>query len=347
MRRIYTYLIGGATAVLLLAGFELYSSLAPERHFRSDQLPVLAAPSTSLTASVEPTAATAAIAETAVAQAPLTTPDPVPAAAKAEPPNAKASEPVSGFNVLILGIDGENGVGRSDVMIVAHVDPVKKAVSLVSVPRDTRVSLPSVGTTKLNHAYFLGELNGRKKGVQASIEAISSLFRIPIHYYVKTDFQGFSKLIDTIGGVDIEVPQDMLISETRTLLRQGVRHLDGNTALHFVRERYSLAGGDFDRQADQAALLKAVAAKMLTGEQLPRLPRLIKQAKEDFVETNMSVSDIASLALLFKDKSELDFRHITLPGKPLTADDPLVGSKLWYWSVDAGEVEAVARDYLR
>ncbi|RKN62782.1 LytR family transcriptional regulator [Paenibacillus ginsengarvi] len=344
MKRIYTYLICGAVAVLLLAGFELYSSLAPERHFRSDQLPVLASPSTSLTASAEPTAA---IAETAVAQAPLTAPDPAPATVKAEPPNAKASEPASGFNALILGIDGENGGGRSDVIIVVHVDPDKKSVALVSVPRDTRVSLPGIGMTKLNHAYFLGELQGRKKGVQASVEAVSSLFRIPVHYYVKTDFLGFSKMIDAIGGVDIELPQDMLLSGSETVLRQGVRHLDGNTALEFVRERYSLAGGDFDRQADQAALLKAVAAKMLTGEQLPRLPRLIKQAKEEFVETNMSVSDIASLTLLFKDKSELGIRHVTLPGKALTEDDPLLGSKLWYWSVDAGEVEAVARDYLR
>ncbi|MEF3303208.1 LCP family protein [Paenibacillus sp. GYB003] len=327
----------GVAAVLLLAGLKLYDSLAPSRHFRGDRLPVLAAPAPP---AASPTVASPA--QSAEAGEAPTTPGPGSAEAEAE---AEA-----GFNVLLLGIDSRDkeGAGRSDVMIVAHVDPDERSIGLVSVPRDTRVALPGVGQTKLNHAYFLGELRGGDDGgVRASIEAVSRLLQIPIHFYVKTDFRGFADTIDAIQGVDVELSDDMLLSGTGTVLRKGVRHLDGDTALQFVRERYSLAGGDFDRQADQAALIKAVVAKMLSGEQLARLPGIVKKAKAEFVETNLSAADIASLALLFKDAGDLSFRHATLPGRPVTEEDPLIGSKLWYWSADAEQVAAISRDYLR
>lgn len=354
MKRSLLYISGGAALTLLVAGYLGYASLAPARHFRSDNLPVLASP-----APLETTADSAAagskgpvsiMGAKSSSESDSAASGTTDGEAEARQGGSAESAPQqsSGFNVLILGVDSRVGeAGRSDVIMVAHVDPDKKKVNLVSVPRDTRVALPGVGQTKINHAYFLGQIGGGKQGVKSASEAVSRLFRIPIHYYVKTDFKGFEEVIDTIQGVDVNLPQDMRISSTGKVLPKGMLHMDGALALQFVRERYSLPGGDFDRQADQAALLRAVVQKMLSGDQVPQLPGIIKKVKSDIVETNLSVSDIASLALLFKDTNSQSIQHVMLPGKSVTEEDPLIGSKLWYWSADAKEVEAISRDYLR
>ncbi|GAA3402182.1 hypothetical protein GCM10020370_13060 [Paenibacillus hodogayensis] len=352
---------------MLLSASWIYDSFAPSRHFRTAQLPVLATPLSQPDRTGE-TPAKAVFLSGASGESiegngkgqssdrsETMTSSPIQenAADLANASNLAAAshEPQrqsSGFNLLVLGLDNkEAGAGRSDSIMVVHVDPQKKTVNIVSVPRDTRVTLQGIGLTKVNHAYFLGELRGGgKEGTQAAIGAVSSLFDIPIHYYIKTDLQGFVAIIDEIGGVDLELTRDMLLSGSGTTLPAGSNHLDGKLALQFVRERYSLSGGDFDRQSDQAALLKAVTGKLLSGEKLKTLPGLVRKVLNDYVDTNLTAADIVSLALLFKN-TDGGIRHFTLPGKPVIEEDPLVGSKLWYWSADAREVDNIAREYLR
>lgn len=333
--------------VLLLSGSWLYNSLSPARHFHPDRLPVLATPPPLHNEPVvtQPPMETSSDSSTADRSGPQNS----PSSSEADRPSVEQPAKTSGFNLLLLGADsGENEAARSDVIIVAHVDPDEQAINLVSIPRDTQVALPGVGQTKINHAYFVGQLHGSgREGAEAAIGAVSRLFQIPIHYYMKTDFKGFVELIDTIEGIDLELSQDMLLSGTGKLLPAGVNHLDGNTALQFVRERYSLSGGDFGRQAGQAALIRAVANKILSGEQLSRLPGLVKKMKKEFVDTNLSASDMISLALLFKGADGKSIRHVTIPGKPVIEEDPLVGTKLWYWSADAKAVEQISRNYLQ
>lgn len=322
----------------------LYRYLEPARHFEMKTHPVVAAPSVAVSTdlpsrsmllpdnptTVEPSNASAA----------LPADMPVQAAIPNEP---------TAFNALVLGLDTTSGqTARTDVILLAHVVPAEKKVHLVSVPRDTRVPLPGIGLTKINHAHFVAEMDGGKKsGTEAAIQAVSDLLQIPVHYYVKTNFSGFVTFIDTIGGIDVDIPQDMWLSMTRKPLEAGSRHLDGLTALAFVRERYSLEDGDFGRQADQMKVMRAVVQKLLAPEKLTELPGLLKQAKKELVDTNLTDSDLISLAWLFKDMKSQDIKYMQIPGKSVVAADPLVRSPLWYWEPDKERLKELVRENLR
>lgn len=253
------------------------------------------------------------------------------------------------FNALVLGLDTTNGqTARTDVILLAHVVPAEKKVYLVSVPRDTRVPLPGIGLTKINHAHFVAETHGGKKsGTEAAIQAVSDLLQVPVHYYVKTNFSGFVNFIDAIGGIEVDIPQDMWLSMTHQPLEAGSRHLDGLTALAFVRERYSLEDGDFGRQADQMKVMQAVVQKLLAPEKLTELPGLLKQAKKELIDTNLDDSDLVSLAWLFKDMKGPDIKYMQVPGKSVVAADPLVRSPLWYWEPDKERLKELVHENLR
>ena len=114
--------------------------------------------------------------------------------------NAKAED--SAFTILIAGIEHgeEEKYGRSDVLIVATVNPKTEKISMVSIPRDSRVYIADLGMEdKINHSYAIG-------GMNYTINTLENLLDIPIDYYVSTDFQGFEDIVDTVGGVDVEVP---------------------------------------------------------------------------------------------------------------------------------------------
>jgi LCP family protein required for cell wall assembly len=253
------------------------------------------------------------------------------------------------FNTLLLGVDAEGTESsRSDVILLVHVMPAVRKVNVISVPRDTRVKLAGVGETKINHAHAVGQTKGGSKGgTEAVIQAVSDLFQVPIHYYAKTNFTGFQHFIDDVGGVDIDIPQEMWLSESHTHLQPGIRHLDGKRSLSFVRERYSLDNGDFGRQIDQTLLLKAVVQKLVEPERLPELPELIAKVKKDVVETNFSDSDLISLALLFKGILHDQINHVQVPGHSAMLPDPLVGLPLWYWIPDMDEVKNINKQFLQ
>ncbi|MCZ8517978.1 MULTISPECIES: LCP family protein [Paenibacillus] len=331
MRKWVKYVIAGLIAAAGAAGL-LYRELQPSRHFEEKQHPVVASPAADLPDSASASAGGQ--------------PQPTPE----QPKEPQAEEDHSGnFNVLILGLDtlGQQS-SRSDVIMLSRVKPQERKVNMVSIPRDTRVQLPGIGLTKVNHAHFMAELKGGSEaGTDASIQAVSNLLQVPVHYYVKMNFKGFVDFIDEIGGVDIEIPADIYLSTLGQPLSAGRQHFDGWKALAFVRERYSLDNGDFGRQADQSALVRAVVQKLLSPERLPDLPGLIKKAKQNVIDTNLSDSDIISLTLMFKDLMPEDMVHVQLPGHPLTAQDPLVGQPLWYWEPDLAEVRSIGSQYLR
>jgi polyisoprenyl-teichoic acid--peptidoglycan teichoic acid transferase len=297
----------------------------PQRHFAQTKHPVLIEPSAS-------------------ANQPSTSPNSTGQTASSSPqqPTQQEKQQSDSFNVLILGIDSEDDANsRTDVIMVAHVNPHDKTINLVSVPRDTRVNLPGIGYTKINHAHFVGNLqNGNHAGTQASLHAVSDLLNVPINYYVKTNFMGFEHFVDTIGGVDVVFPYRV------GSLSAGLHHMNGAVALEAVRERYSLPGGDLDRESDQALVLKAIMQKMLSPENLPKLPDLYKQVKTDLVDTNFTDSDLLSLALLFKGFSNSQMHYVQVPGQGGEDFDPLVKMKLYYWFPDLAGTRAISDQYL-
>ncbi|ARF70030.1 hypothetical protein B7C51_22535 [Paenibacillus larvae subsp. pulvifaciens] len=144
------------------------------------------------------------------------------------------------FNVLLLGTDARGDeVSRTDVIMAAHVSPKNKKVQLLSIPRDTRVLLEGIGYTKINHAHTIGEKKGgNASGTGAMIQAVSDLLKIPIHYYVKTDFKGFQHVIDTIGGIDIE------LNEPVPLSAGGELYWKKGSIISQGKKRFSLSGKD-------------------------------------------------------------------------------------------------------
>lgn len=253
---------------------------------------------------------------------------------KKEPSGNQQTEP---FNVLLLGLDGDRTENtRTDVIMVANVHPEKKEINLLSIPRDTRVELDGIGLTKINHAHILAQTGKKSNGTKASIQAVSNFLGIPIHYYVKTDFQGFVSFIDDIGGIEITLPQPVQLDEA--LLKEGHQTLGGELALDFVRERYNLPNGDFGRQESQMMVLASAAQKLLRPENIPRLPSLYTKLKQDIADTNFAESDIVSLGLLFKGMSSDQVHYFQLPGHSATGYDPLVKRQLYYWIPDEEEV---------
>lgn len=246
-------------------------------------------------------------------------------------------------NFLLLGSDARgNEPGRSDTMIFISADTKSKHVSMISIPRDTRVNLPGIGLTKINHANAVGEASGGvHAGTLASVQAASNLLGVTINDYTKINFEGFQKVVDAIGGIDVTLPQ--AVGD----LKAGNQHLNGDMALKVARDRYSQSDGDFGRQRDQFYLLSAMGHKMLSIENVPRLPQILNIIHKDLMDTNLNDAQILALATEFKGVTQENIKYFQLPGKGITAHDPLVGTDLYYYEPDIAGVKKAVLDALQ
>jgi polyisoprenyl-teichoic acid--peptidoglycan teichoic acid transferase len=260
---------------------------------------------------------------------------------KPEGDEEKEEEEENSFNVLILGIDGSMKADtRTDVMMVVHVNLKQSEVNILSIPRDTRVLLPDIGYTKINHAHFLENMKaGSQSGTDAAVSAVTELLDIPISYYIKVDFWGFKRIIDQIGGIEIN------LSEEVGGFPKGLNSLDGGEALKLVRERKTLPNGDLDRQDNQVLVLKAIVKKILQPSQILKLPNLIKDAKAEMIETNFTNEDLLSLSLLLKDLDSLQLNNLKVPGTNGKKLDPLIKKELYYWLPDEKELTEMVNEY--
>lgn len=253
------------------------------------------------------------------------------------------------FNLLLIGIDArENESSRADVIMLAHVIPKERKVTLISIPRDTGVYLDHIGFTKINHAHIVGELNGGSyEGTKQTLQAVSNLLHIPIHYYVKTDFRGFEYVIDKIGGIEVDLPESIELSAFHhQVLEKGRQRLDGETALMLARERYSLPDGDFGRQMHQAMIIKAALKQMLSPANLIKLPDLLSIIEEDIVSTNFTNHDLISLAWLYKDMSIDDIQYLQIDGEAEYREDAILNARLFYLIPDEHRLTELTEKYL-
>lgn len=246
-------------------------------------------------------------------------------------------------NVLLLGSDTRgNEAGRTDSMILISADTKSKHVSIISIPRDTRVNLPGVGLTKITHANAVGEASGGvHAGTLAAVQAASNLLGVTINDYVKINFEGFQKVVDAVGGIDVTLPK--AVGD----LKAGNQHLNGDMALQLARNRYDLPDGDFGRQRDQFYLLSAMGHKMLSIENVPKLPQILNIVHKDLMDTNLSDAQILALATDFKGVAKDDIKYFQLPGKGISAHDPLVGADVYYYEPEIAGVKKVVLDVLQ
>lgn len=249
------------------------------------------------------------------------------------------TEPV---NVLLLGLD--EGKTRTDVVVLAHLNPGKGLLNLLSLPRDTLVDIDCervgdwcVTPDKLAHAHAYGG----EQGPEVTVDAVERLLGVDIDYYVRVDFEGFQQVVDLLGGVELVIDQDMHYEDPYAdpplyihfEASDEPQHLDGQRALEFVR--YRGATGDIGRTERTKQFLLALARKAKQTQSLTRLPAVVRTGLE-YVDTDIDVRTALTLAVAAL-RVDLDRTQMeTLPGW----DDP--GHRRgWVWVPDEAAVAEV------
>ncbi|RME12174.1 MAG: LytR family transcriptional regulator [Ardenticatenia bacterium] len=235
---------------------------------------------------------------------------------------ADLQEPLT---ILVLGVDKRDEAERtwrSDTIILVRIDPQTKSAAMLSIPRDLYVTIPDYGfgeqLNRINTAFFFGEAYDYPGGGPALVkQTIRRNFGITVDRYVVVDFDAFRKIIDLIGGIDIEVPERIVdpyyptedYGYMRVEFEPGLQHMDGERALIYARTRHS--GSDFDRAERQQQVILAVRDKVLSFGILTSLTprRLYQMANTVYssIETDMTIDEMIALARL---GSEIDAANI-------------------------------------
>lgn len=256
-----------------------------------------------------------------------------------------ALQPVAGdakeqpFYLLVLGSDAREGdtASRSDVIILTRIDPADGKVTMVSIPRDTMIDLEGHGRQKINAAYAYG-------GAAGAVKAVSKFSGVPISHYAEIHFEELESLVDSLGGVWVDVPvtnDETGSSNTGARIEAGEQLLDGRTALAFARERYGYLRGDFQRADNQRILAEAIVKKVLGVSPLD-LPGTVQQLAS-CVSTDYGLADIVGLAQTFQAADALTFYSALVPSSTMTIDEvSYVVTEYPGWTemmkrVDAGE----------
>ena len=219
------------------------------------------------------------------------------------------------INILVLGVDERaDDVGRSDTSFVVTLDTEAKKITVLSIPRDSRVKIAGHGWDKFNHAFAFG-------GLPLSKSTAENLLGVSIHYTVTIDFKGFMRMIDALGGITIDVEKRMRYSDPYDDdgglvidLYPGVQRLSGKEAIKYVR--YRDEEGDIGRVARQQKFLKALLKELASPQTVVRLPEL---AKEFYgaVKTDMPLSKILKLLPAVQEAASSGLATATVPGAPL------------------------------
>ena len=233
-------------------------------------------------------------------------------------------------NILLMGLDQRDderrdGVpARSDSMIVVSVDPSNGTVAMISLPRDMWVQIPGYADNRINVANFLGDAYSCPGGGPALAKrTVEANFGLRIDYYARVNFRGFEKIVDTLGGVDVDVEQAIVDNEyptedygyMRVYIPAGKQHMNGTVALQYARSRHS--ENDFGRAHRQQVVLMAIKDRALQLDVIPKLPTLIS-ALRDMVDTDMPPQEILRLATISRDVRDNGVRTLVIDDKLAT-----------------------------
>jgi len=235
-----------------------------------------------------------------------------------DPPNIK--------RVMIMGVDARaDDIGRSDTLMVASLDETTDKAMLLSLPRDTRVKIEGNGYDKINHAYAFG---GRK----LSQKAVEELLGVKMDHYVLIDTKSFERIIDAIGGVDIDVEKRMYYEDPWDDdgglvidLYPGEQHMNGKRAIEYVR--YRDGEGDIGRIRRQQKFMRSVLEQVISPQILPRLPVIVNELSA-MIDTDMSPTELMAFANQMKEIHESGLDVQMVPGKPAYLKD------ISYWLPD-------------
>ncbi|HEU5089800.1 MAG TPA: LCP family protein, partial [Roseiflexaceae bacterium] len=270
--------------------------------------------------------------------------------------------PGSAVNILLLGSDqrpGESGTSRTDTVIIAHVDPQAHRVALLSLPRDLIVSIPGYGYSRINSAHVYGDLYPELGGgIALTRETVGQLLGTHIDYAVLINFEGFIGLIDSIGGVDVDVPTALYDGAYPTMdygymevyFEPGPQHFDGTRALQYARIRHG--DSDFERARRQQQIIVAVTERLRQQNPLQLLDtaNAATGALRGYVWTDLPQDRMIGLAWALRDLQPqaierylVDENMISFNGVTGGCSSP---DDYWAECVDPGALQALVQQWL-
>lgn len=220
-----------------------------------------------------------------------------------------------GKNILLLGSDTRSGSeaaqvsgSRADSIMLMHIPADGKGVYLVSIMRDTWVNIPGYGSAKINAALNYG-------GISLQVATVENLLGIKIDHVAEIEFEGFKALVNSVGGVDVQVPFNFDINAWS--FKQGMQHMDGGAALAFVRARYQFADGDYQRVRNQRAFLRGLYNTMKAKGALSNVASFQSSIESltDYmrVDQGLNAAQIAQIAAPVLTSGDTTMRMTTLP----------------------------------
>ena len=240
----------------------------------------------------------------------------------------------SGINILVYGTDDTRRVQRSDSIILLHLPDSADRITALSIPRDTYLSVPGIGNTKINHAFSHG-------GDALLKIAVSQFLDVPVHHTVKVNLSGVEKMIDAVGGVVVDVPKHLQYNDYAGDLEinipKGRRRLTGKEAVQFLRFRHDNKG-DIGRIERQQLFLRELVEQTLSAGTFFRLPSILWSLRT-LIQTDLTLFEMISLAQDFSSAlKDRRLEKLVLPGKV----GVLRGGS--YWLVDEDKVSLMMKD---
>ncbi|MGY2611735.1 LCP family protein [Bacillus pretiosus] len=272
----------------------------------------------------------------------------------------KAVKPITNnVSVLIMGVDESDvrgkeygGAIRTDALLLATFNKDSKTVKLLSIPRDTYTYIPiEKKKDKITHAHAFGSAkNGKNGGPQASIDAVEKLMNVPVDYFVKFNFKSFIKIVDDLGGVEVDVPvefteQDSNDNAEAIHLEKGVQKLNGEEALALARTRH--IDSDAMRGQRQQLVIEAILHKLTSVGSVTKVGNIIDDINGQFV-TNLTFDDMLSF---YKYGSDSEIEKLQIQGDDCymekgddTCSKSAGGGRTYYYNPDKKELATVTNE---
>lgn len=272
----------------------------------------------------------------------------------------KAVKPITNnVSVLIMGVDESDVRGkeygeaiRTDALLLATFNKDSKTVKLLSIPRDTYTYIPvEKKKDKITHAHAFGSTkNGKDGGPQASIDAVEKLMNVPVDYFVKFNFKSFMKIVDDLGGIEVDVPvefteQDSNDNADAIHLKKGVQKLNSEEALALARTRH--VDSDAMRGQRQQLVIEAILKKLTSVGSVTKVGNIIDDINGQFV-TNLTFDDMLSF---YKYGADSSIEKLQIEGEDCymakgddTCSKSSGGGRTYYYNPDKKELANVTNE---
>ncbi|MFC4077411.1 LCP family glycopolymer transferase [Salinithrix halophila] len=248
------------------------------------------------------------------------------------------------FTILLLGTDARKASTnwRPDVIILAAVNPHKKSVKMVSIPRDTYVQIANTGgdNHKINASAYYGRREVNPKGpgpVNNTAQTVEHFLNVPVDYYIKVNFQGFIDVVDALGGVDVNVK--FAFSQAHfggevIPFKPGPKHLNGNETLAYVRMRKQDPRGDAGRNERQREVMTNLLDQAVSINTVTKVDELLKAVGKN-LSMGIQPQELLRLQSIYKEIPKQNIQNEPLKGENRRMD-------LWYFFVNDKERQRVS-----